>query len=377
MSIRRFVAFAAAGVLTASSLGAQGTLSTQGFGFPFGELSTRALSLGGSVGEFDLQSPINPASLGIGIRSAAWVQYSPEFRTIDGGKGSFNNTTARFPLFGVTSKYDDFTFALSFSSYLDRSWTNQYDDTLLIGTVRTPSRSTAQSTGGINDARVAMAWSITPKLSIGVGLHILPGQNKVLLARDFADTLKIGSYTNAGTLSYLGQAISLGATGTPIEHLNIAGSIRLGGPMQVRAGDSTVVGEGRVPLRYGLSAAYEGFAGSVIVVRFDSERWTDLKGLGSSSVNLHNSTALSAGVEFAGPKLGGVPSAFRAGVMTRTLPFSPFADAVKENGLSGGVGIPFAQGRLALDLGLMYATRSASGLREKATTMSVGLAIRP
>jgi hypothetical protein len=377
MSIRRIVAVAAAGVLCVSSLTAQGALSTQGFGYPFGELSTRALSLGGAVGEFDLQSPINPAALGIGTRSGAWVQYSPEFRSLNAGNGTFTNTTARFPLFGVTAKYEDFTVGMSFTSYLDRTWTNSYDDTLMLGGVRTPSHATAQSTGGINDARLALAWAINPKLSIGLGLHVLPGQNKVLLARDFVDTLKIGSYTNASTITYIGQALSLGITGTPVEHLNVAGSIRLGGPMQVRAGDSTLVGEGRVPMRLGVSAAYEGFAGSAIVVRYDTERWSSLKGLGSAAVNLHDATTLSAGVEFAGPKLGGLPIALRVGALSRTLPFSSTADAVKESGLSSGVGLAFAQGRFALDIGALFATRTASGLTEKATTLSVGLAIRP
>jgi hypothetical protein len=377
MSIRRIVAIAAAGVLSTTSLAAQGTLSTQGFGYPFGQLSTRALSLGGSVGEFDLQSPINPAALGIGIRSGAWVQYSPEFRSLNAGGGNFTNTTARFPLFGVTGKYEDFTVGLTFASYLDRSWTNVYYDTLLIGSVRTPSRATAQSTGGINDARLALAWAINPKLSVGLGLHVLPGENKVLLARDFDDTLKIGSYQSANTITYLGQAVSFGVTGTPLEHLNVAASLRIGGPIQVRVGDSLLVGEGKVPMRMGLSVAYEGFAGSAIVVRYDSERWSALKGLGTSSVILHDATGLSAGVEFAGPKVGGVPSAVRMGASSRTLPFSPFADAVKETGLSGGLGLPFASGRLAVDLGVMYANRKASGLSEKATTYSVGLAIRP
>ena len=377
MSIRRIVAYAAAGVLCTSPLEAQGALSTQGFGYPLGELSTRALSLGGAVGEFDLQSPINPAALGIGIRSGAWVQYAPEFRSLDAGRGTFTNTTARFPLFGVTGKYEDFTVGLTFTSYLDRSWTNAYDDTLLLAGVRTPSHATAQSTGGINDARLAVAWAINPKLSVGLGLHVLPGQNKVLLARDFADSLKIGSYTNASTITYIGQALSLGITGTPVEHLNVAGSIRLGGPMSVRLGDSTTFGQGHVPMRVGLSVAYEGFAGSAIVVRYDAERWSALKGLGSSSVVLHDATGLSAGVEFAGPKINGLPSAVRVGASTRTLPFSPSADAVKESGVSGGVGLPFAQGRFALDIGVMYGTRTASGLTEKATTLSVGLALRP
>ncbi|MGE5750306.1 MAG: hypothetical protein ACM31F_10130, partial [Gemmatimonas sp.] len=51
----------AAVTLGANAAGAQGTLSTQGFGYPTGQLSTRALANGGGIGEFDADSPINPA----------------------------------------------------------------------------------------------------------------------------------------------------------------------------------------------------------------------------------------------------------------------------------------------------------------------------
>ena len=44
---------------------AQGTLSTQGLGFPPGQLSTPAILMGGSIGEADPFSPLNPASIGL------------------------------------------------------------------------------------------------------------------------------------------------------------------------------------------------------------------------------------------------------------------------------------------------------------------------
>ena len=47
-----------------SRAAAQGTLSTQGLGYPPGQLSTPASSMGGAIGEIDPFSPINPASLG-------------------------------------------------------------------------------------------------------------------------------------------------------------------------------------------------------------------------------------------------------------------------------------------------------------------------
>ena len=83
----RFLAgFAVAAALcsAAPALCAQGATSVQGFGYPGGELSTRALGTGGSLADFDANSPLNPAALLVGTRATVYVQYDPEFRWITG-----------------------------------------------------------------------------------------------------------------------------------------------------------------------------------------------------------------------------------------------------------------------------------------------------
>ena len=49
--------------LAATTAAAQGTISTQGFGYPTGGLSTRAAAGGGAFGEFDFSTSRNPSSL--------------------------------------------------------------------------------------------------------------------------------------------------------------------------------------------------------------------------------------------------------------------------------------------------------------------------
>jgi hypothetical protein len=60
-------ALSCAMVLVASRAAAQGTLSAQGFGYPPGQLSAYARSVGGGSAETDALSPINPAAL-MGLR---------------------------------------------------------------------------------------------------------------------------------------------------------------------------------------------------------------------------------------------------------------------------------------------------------------------
>jgi len=378
MRIVRVVALAIGGSLCGATVHAQGSLSTLGFGYPGGQLSTRALGGGGAFGEFDAQSPINPAALGVGIRSIAYAQYDPEFRQVTARSGiNARTTTARFPVFGITGRYEEFTVGLTFSSFLDRSWTNSYTDTVSVAGAPTPSNVSAQSTGGVSDIRLAAAWSISTKLSVGAGVHLFPGENRVVLGRSFSDSLKIGSVVAGSTISYSGAGISLGAVGSPFEHFNVAASLRLGTSMQIRRGDSTVIGSARVPTRFGVGIAYDGIGGTALMVRYSADQWTALKGLGSSAVNLHDATELSAGAEFTGPTLGGYPVALRAGLRTRQLPFSPAADAVMEKAITVGAGLQAAQGRFAMDLGAAFASRTAAGMRERGTTVSLGLSIRP
>jgi hypothetical protein len=96
--MRRFM-LAASAVLVLPALGAaQGTISTQGFGYPTGGLSTRAGAAGGGFAEFDFTSPRNPSStLGWG-RGGLYFQYEPEFRTVTAGPATDNTMTARFPI---------------------------------------------------------------------------------------------------------------------------------------------------------------------------------------------------------------------------------------------------------------------------------------
>jgi hypothetical protein len=85
----------------ASRSQAQANLSTQGFGFPPGQLSTRALGTGGSIAELDPLSPLNPASLALHQTRIVEFQIEPEFRTLNSPNGSERTTTARYPNVGV------------------------------------------------------------------------------------------------------------------------------------------------------------------------------------------------------------------------------------------------------------------------------------
>src|SRR5258706_6453044 len=95
----RVLLVSSAFVLGATPAMAQGNLSTQGLGFPPGQLSTKALSMGGSSGESDGLSPLNTASISLILTSMIAMQAEPEYRQVKIGGQATKTSVARFPLF--------------------------------------------------------------------------------------------------------------------------------------------------------------------------------------------------------------------------------------------------------------------------------------
>lgn len=357
---------------------AQGALSILGFGYPIAGLSARALATGGSLAGLDAQSPLNPAAIVLNSRAQAYGQYEPEMRTVTAGNVTTKTTTSRFPLFSISGRQGQATFSASFGAFMDRSWSNTYPDTQVFGGERLPSTVVTQSQGGIAEARGAMAWSFTDRFHAGIGLHVFPGKNSVSVAREFPDSAHAGTFQVSNSYAFSGTAVSLGTVWIPGGHFVLAGDMRLGGTLRMRLGDSTIVGEGKVPFRYGLSAAYDGIPGAVLIAHVGGDKWTDLRGLGSATLGLKDGTDVSLGAEVAGPRVSEVSSMLRLGWRSRGLPFTYAGSGVTETAMTGGVGIPIIGGRTMVDVGVARVNRSGAGaIREKAWLVSIGVGIRP
>ena len=356
---------------------AQGSLGSQGFGYPLGGQSARSLGAGGAISGTDAQTTLNPAAIVMNSRAQVYAQYEPEFRTVTIRGVATKTTTSRFPLFALTGRQGKATFSLSFASFMDRTWVNTYADTQTVGTERLASTVLTQSVGGISEGRAAMAWSFSDNVHLGVGLHVYPGQNRVSIGRVFSDSSRAGNFQVSDSYSFSGKALSLGALVIPGKHFVLTADLRVGGGLSMRLGDSTLVGQGTVPLRYGVSASYDGVPGAVFSGRIGGDHWSDLRGLGSPSLGLKDATDMSVGAELAGPRVSGTPVLFRGGYRTRGLPFTYGTNAVKESSMSGGVGIPLIGGRAVIDVGAVNSTRSSGGVSEKSLLLSIGVGIRP
>ena len=379
MSMLRHIVAAA---LIAAPLAAQSNVSTQGYGYPQGQLSSRALSMGGSIGEIDPSSALNPASIGrLGSRTVIF-QIEPEFRSVTAPNGTDKTTTARYPLVNIGVPFGEhWVIGVSASSLLDRTWQTARSDTQDIGGDQVPTRIELISQGAINDVRLATTWTNRRWLSIGVAFSGITGRNVLSTLESFEDSA-FADYTADQILSYGGSAVSGGVQVTSSRLSTVFGlSYRHGNSLHVRAGDTTMT-RGKAPSRFGASMAFTGLQGTVLSARVGHDKWSNMTPMlanESTGEKAHDSWELGAGAEFTGPRVLGQTLLIRTGGRSRTLPFEAAGKTVTERSASLGTGANFGGGRMSTDVTLIRQWRSADlpSISERAWTFSLSLTARP
>ena len=358
---------------------AQGTLSTQGFGYPPGQMSTRALATGGGIAEFDADSPLNPASIALSSDPRVFLQYEPEFRRLKNGSATANTTTARFPVFSASVPFGRHgSIGISASTLLDRSSaTSVTRDVEVGGTVSTVTETT-RIFGAINDLRLAAGWAPSPKFQLGLGMHAYTGQNRVFFNQSFPDSLKFSTISQVSTLGFRGYAASAGILLRPGKNIGLGLSGRKGFSLQARNADSALA-EGNIPDRVGVALAYEGIPGSSISAHVSRDMWSSLNDL--SSAEAVDTWEGGLGVESLGPRLVQRQTVLRVGARYRTLPFLAAGSEVNELSFAAGMGTQFFRNRATFDVTLERAGRKPSesqvGVTERAYILSFGLRVRP
>jgi hypothetical protein len=359
---------------------AQGTLSTQGLGYPPGEMSARAEGTGGAVADFDALSLVTPASIAAAGASALFIQYSPEFRRVTTGSNTAKTTTARVPLVsGILPMGQAWTLGLSSSTFLDRSSETSLIRRINVGPITDSVDVTERNKvlGAINDVRLALAWAVTPAFRIGVGGHVFSGSNRVTVSRIFPDSAKYISTTDAGRLSYAGFAGSLGIEYHPSRVIGFALSGRKGGDLRAESGD-TAIGSGRIPDHYSVSVTYYGLTGATFSARVAHDAWSSLSSLSSTNVQAFDGWDSSVGGELSGPRLMQRIITLRAGARFRTLPFGFNGQKVSETSLMAGFGAPLTRDRASFDFTLQRANRTAGAdVKERGFILSFGLRVSP
>ena len=379
-SIARVLATSLSGALLPVALIAQGNLSTQGYGYPQGQLSTRALATGGALGELDATTPLNPGAVGLLVNRTVLFQIEPEFRTLTSAGVSEHTTTARYPVVYAGVPFGErWVTSVSSSTLLDRSWATSTSRFAPVGVDSEFTTFKESSNGAINDVRVAEAWSNRKWFYVGAGIHGITGRNVVTTGRQFADTSQFSSFSASRTISYSGTAVSIGAELIGGDKGAIGVDFRKGGRMRARINDSTLA-QGNVPDHFGVSLSFTGIQGSTLAVRAAHDSWSSMNSLlETPGQQGHDSWDLSGGAEVAGPRYANQIILIRGGFRDRRLPFDAASKPVTERSLSLGSGLGFSGGRVQIDItGVrQWRTSDVPSVQERAWTLSLSLTARP
>ena len=378
---RYFLSAVCAAAIVPSVAFSQGTLSTQGFGYPTGGMSTRVRATGGGLGQFDPDAQLNPAALATSSDPRMFLQYEPEFKRLSNGDAKANTHIARFSLASLSVPFSSRgSLGVSVSTFLDRSSITSFTTPRDVAGQIIDIRETTQVLGAINDVRLGAGYAPSRKVQFGAAGHVYVGQNRMFFTQSFPDSLKFSSITQVSTLSYTGFGASAGVLLRPSRNFGLGLSARKGFGIEAEAGDS-VASEADIPDKITAGLSYEGIPGSSISVNVARELWSSMNGLGTENATAVDTWEGGLGLEALGPRIAQRQTVLRLGARYRTLPFLAAGSEVTELSFGGGIGAQFFRNRATLDMSFERAGRtpdaSALDVSERAYIFSFGLRVRP
>lgn len=357
-----------------------------GIGFPGDPLSARARSLGGGPGAFDPHSALNPATaVGLGDRprdqgrlvaggaaGTSLRQYTAGDSTVSG----LRETRFPFGFFGGLIPGTPFSFALSFSTYAERSYDVITTGTQILRGDTLEVTDRVASDGAVTDFRGAIAFRPWRSLLVGAAFHLLGGSSRLTVGRSFSVS-DYSPYVERAQLAFSGTGVSAGLVLAPTSAIELGASARVDSKLTIKNGNANA---GAVQLPVSLSGGLRlnpvpGVSLSSTAVR---RSWSRAQPDLFAPSRAFDTWEVGSGVELSRPRArGGASLPIRLGYRYRQLPFSNVATQPTETVLAGGTGLLFSGGRAGLDASVERFHRTGGGADEKGWHFSLGVFIIP
>ncbi len=379
MNAARVVAILGLTAGAAGPLAAQGsTFGIRGLGMPGRPVSGHNAALGGALSAIDPTGTANPAALGRFSGIAGWGVGAPAYRSFEGTGAAQSFRSTRFPLFGFASLIRGrLAVGLTAGDFLDRNWSVTEADTLVIRNDTVAFEDGAQSLGGVSDLRLAAAWRVNPRVSVGLAIHALSGSTRLIVQRNFASD-QYTDFVDVSTTSFSGVGVSAGILVSPAQRLDIGASLKVAGNLNA-SNTSGIDAEVAMPMEATLGGAFEVVPGVALAGTAQYAGWSrasgDLVAAGQSPARDVWAVGAGLDVDRANLLLARLP--LRLGYRWRQLPLQIGGGWLSERAVSGGIGLRFAGGRTTADLAVESGTRSVGALRERFQTVFVGVTVRP
>jgi hypothetical protein len=263
--------------------------------------------------------------------------------------------------------------------YTDRTFALALEDTLILRDEQVIAFDTVLARGGLTDVRAALSYR-GGRVALGVGLHLLTGNNRVDYRRIFSDSAYVPLRLR-NELTYSGAGVSLGVLVEAVPRVHLAGLLRYDADLSIEK-DSVASGDVPLPVTLGTGLRWEPSAALVVQGHLLSRRWgradRALRDLGGSGAR--NTLELAGGVEWLRNPRNPDRFPLRLGLRRSPLPF-PIGDGAQqptEVVAALGTGLGFAGGRATLDLSLERAwRRETAAFRERGVALRIGIGVRP
>jgi hypothetical protein len=345
--------------LAAAPAGAQSLLSAYSLGYPLEPIDSRARALGGiTTGlpgpQFSLVNPAGLAGLPV---AGVTVTFQSDAFTPDGSADRV--TTARFPAIQAAFPIGPrFVASIGYAAVLDQSWESVIEDSLDIAGERRFVRDRFVSRGGLARFRAGAAYTLAPRLDVGLGVDLYTGALRDSVSRAFPDGGLFPSIVGTD-YEYEGLGVSAGARyrGPAV---TLAAAVTAAGDLTATAGDSTVESRAYgLPLRLDAGATARVSQNALVAASFRWSGWSAANEALAQSGGARDVMHASGGLEYEGLRLLGRPFPVRAGARWTQLPFAPGdgGEFPEERALTGGFGLVLGGGAASADLSAERGTR--------------------
>jgi hypothetical protein len=378
MRARAFALLALASGAVASPVLAQGsTFALRGLGWAARPVSARSAGTAGALALLDPEMAANPAALTRWRSVAAWAVAAPTKRSYDSPTGSAEQQTVRFPLFGFAAVLPPrLVFGFSISDYLDRTWTLQQQDSILLRNQMETFTDAGRSIGGVSDLQLGAGYRVTQALSVGLAFHYYLGSTRLTAQRSFIN-VSYQQILEQSLTDFRGAGVGAGLLWS-LPRLDIAASARLNGSLRSH-NSSGQIAHTHLPPQLAVGLRWHVVPGVFFAGTAQYDGWgraaADLAGTGQETAR--NVWTFAAGVEVPRVTLIKLHTPLRAGYRTRTLPFTSLGQEIHEHAVAGGFGFVLARDRTTIDIGFESGDRKAGVAREKFRSIFVGLTVRP
>ena len=384
--MRAFSAALLALIVLPAAAGAQSLFSTRGLGVPLEPVDARARALGGiGVGLLGWTgSMVNPAeAAGVYRRGVtAAIQSSRRSVEFEGESDVVGGT--RFPVMRAVLPFGERVgVAIGYGGFLDQAWAVRSESVVPIGDREIRAVDQVESSGGVAQGRLDVAYLVTPTLAVGIGAGLYTGRLERVVSRSFPDSVVIDGFRTTAAWNYSGPAVSAGAWWQPLPILRLGASVTWAGELRAEPEEGTTQ-EVRVdlPLQVAAGASGQLAPGLLAVAGARWAGWSSVAdGFGDPDVAA-DTWEVGGGLEWRGARALGRPFPLRLGARYAKLPFRVQGATPSEWALALGLGSVLARDdlgpRAVVDAAIERGRRgdaAATGLTESFWRLTLSMAL--